>query len=471
MRTLIPGSIAGRTVLVLLAGLTLSHALSTLIHTSDRADVLSVLGGSQLAERIATVTRLVAEAAPAERARLTAAASGPTLKVRVGRESTIAEDADSTWRGRLMEETIKLYLGEIPTRALRVAFVDRAARGHYFGDHPPFTLLGGPVEMMHSHMRWVATESAFGHGLRVAVQIADGTWLDFDAPLASYASFWSGRALLSLAVMILAVVMLSLWAVRRTTAPLVAFARAAERFGRDVSAPPWPEEGPSEVRQAARAFNEMQGRLRRFVEDRTQMVAAISHDLRTPITRMRLRAEFVEDEAERAKMLADLDEMERMVTSTLSFAREDATEEPLERVDLAALVGTICDEMVDAGRPVRCDTGARIPFDCHPIALKRALANLIDNAVKYGGRADVAVAVDRDGARVVVTDDGPGIPGEKLEHVFRPFYRVEVSRSRETGGVGLGLTIARTVIHAHGGEIALSNRPEGGLRVEVTLPR
>ena len=236
------------------------------------------------------------------------------------------------------------------------------------------------------------------------------------------------------------------------------------------NAPALDERGPREVHRAARAFNDMQTRLRSFIDDRTRMLAAISHDLRTPITRMRLRAEFVEDDEQRRKMLADLGEMEAMIAATLSFAREDAAGEAQVPLDLADLLQSLCDAAVDAGHAASYSGARRFPFNGAPTGLKRAFGNLLDNAIKYGGVARVTLKPSEESVTVTVEDDGPGIPPEELEKVFTAFYRVEGSRSRETGGVGLGLAVVRTIVHAHGGEVALENRREGGLRAVVTLP-
>ena len=280
------------------------------------------------------------------------------------------------------------------------------------------------------------------------------------------------HAVISALVMAVPILALSVWVVRRLTRPLSDIAAAAERFGRDVAAPPLPETGPDEVRMVARAFNRMQRQLRSFVEDRTRMLAAISHDLRTPITLLRLRTEFITDPEEQARMRATLGEMEAMIAATLYFARDDDASEPRQTVDMVGLLSSICYDMADVGLPVSFepDPVGRLPFDCRLSALKRALTNLIDNAVKYGQAARIALA--RTGSNLVITvdDDGPGIPEAEQEAVFSPFYRLEPSRNSATGGVGLGLSVVRTVIHAHGGSIRVHNQSEGGLRVAVTLP-
>jgi signal transduction histidine kinase len=271
-----------------------------------------------------------------------------------------------------------------------------------------------------------------------------------------------------MAIIILAV---SVWVVRRVTAPLASLSTAAERLGNDLNALPMPETGTIETRQASRAFNTMQARLRSLIENRTRMLAAISHDLRTPLTLLRLRAENVENATEREKMLATIAEMDAMVTTTLAFARDEATAETRRPTDITALVQSIVDDMADTGLPVRMESADPIVYDCRPTALKRALRNLIDNAVKYGKKASVAIKPTAKSIEITIDDEGPGIPEQELSRVFEPFYRVEKSRSPETGGVGMGLAIALSAMQAHGGELILSNRSAGGLRASIVLPR
>lgn len=454
MKWLIPRTIAGRTVLVLVVGLTLSHLVSMAVHYSVGTDAYASLEARRMAERMATITRLVEGAAPDDRARILGALSDPGLRVAWGRDSAVAGDVGGG--GTLTEHMLRSQLG--PRRQGRVRVAHGAAAGP------------GPA-MMGEHMRTMAMGGAMPGHMRASVELADASWLNFAAPVGAPAQFLSLRVILSLSVMVLAVIALSVWAVRRMTAPLATFASAAERLGRDVAAPRLPETGPHEVRQAIRAFNEMQRRIRRFVEDRTQLVAAIAHDLRTPITRLRLHAEFVEDEDQRRKMLADLEEMEQMIASTLGFARDDAASEPRETVDLMTLLQSVRDDMTDAGQPVEFQAEGRLTYECRRIALRRAFNNLIENAVKYGDRARISLEVREHLVVIRIDDDGPGIPEHWLEDAFKPFHRLEGSRNRDTGGTGLGLTVARTIVRGHGGDIALSNRAEGGLRVEVTLPR
>lgn len=455
MRRLIPDTVVSRTLLVLVIGLTVSHMLSVALYFTDRTTALMFTGGEHTGERIATIARLVGNASEAERQRLVELADDSRLHVTWSRESAIEDGRDDSWQAGVLRDALAAHLDGRDSQVFRLRHAEQ-----------------GPAPIWRAHLREDHLDEEIGETLAVSLRLADGSWLNFAAPVESPEPFWSLRFALSMAVMLLAVVVLSALVVHHLIKPLGTFARAAQRLGTDVNAPSLPENGPVEVRQAVRAFNEMQDRIRRFVEDRTRMLAAIAHDLGTPITRLRLRAEFVEDEEQRQKMLADLDDMERMVVSALSFARDEAACEPRAMVDLNSLIRRVCDDMTDAGHTVTLDTEEEpIPFACRPAALRRALTNLIDNAVNYGNRAWVSLKSDQDGALVRVEDDGPGIHEELRDEAFKPFRRLEASRSRETGGTGLGLTVARTIVRAHGGEITLANRTEGGLRAEVRLPR
>ncbi len=313
------------------------------------------------------------------------------------------------------------------------------------------------------------------HRVVLGMRLTGGTWLNFDVITDPPSPFLSPTFTGAFSLMTVMAVSLTLWAVRRLTAPLRTLATAAERLGQDVNAPPLPEDGPQEIATAAVAFNTMAARIRRFIDDRTALLAAIGHDLRTPITRMKLRAEFMEDDELRGKMLADLEEMQAMVSATLIFGRDARTSEPMSRLDLAELLKTIIEEIGDA-RPEQTEhlrfTGPRhLTINARPLAMKRALTNLIVNALNYGGSAAITLeSAMAEVALIEITDNGPGIPTADLERVFEPFYRVEISRNRETGGTGLGLPIARDILRAHGGQVTLANRAEGGLKATVRLP-
>jgi signal transduction histidine kinase len=469
-------------LLVLLVGLTLSNLLGLAIYSGERHLALTTQSGRDVAERIAAVLGVFEEAPPSARPALADSMWAPGFSVLWTDESAVSVE-DRTWRAGLIRAAISGAIGDFPTERIRIVQRKTEARGESParpGKHrSPW--MGGGMHMR--HMREMSMAGAMtgpmdhmlrawqaGQILEASLQLTDGSWLNFAILTARPEPLWSSRLLLSILVMTLGVIALSIWAVRRATKPLAAFSQAAERLGRDVDAPPVSEAGPSEVSGLARAFNEMQRRLGTFIRDRTQMLAAISHDLRTPITRLRLRADFVDDEDQRRKMLADLEQMETMIATTLAFARDEADQEPRRRFDLAVLLQDLCDEASDSGQPVVYRGVAAMTYTGRPVGLKRVFGNLIDNAVTYGRGGVVSLACQKDQATITVEDNGPGIPEGQRDRVFQPFYRLEGSRSRDTGGVGLGLTSVRSIVRAHGGEVRLANRKEGGLRVTVELP-
>jgi signal transduction histidine kinase len=255
-----------------------------------------------------------------------------------------------------------------------------------------------------------------------------------------------------------------------TTRPLKQLAQAAKDLGQDINRAPLALAGASEIRQASAAFNAMQARIRQYIFQRTQMLAAITHDLQTPLTRMRLRLEKVGDQELRERLIGDLSAMQQMVREGLDLARSMDTTETMQMLDLDSLLDSVCADAADANQDVTLAGRANLAMLGRPLDLRRCLVNLIDNAVKYGQQA--RVMVDRAGgaARIRIRDDGPGIAGRELAKVFDPFYRVEGSRSRESGGTGLGLTIARNIAEQHGGTITLANHPDGGLEATLMLP-
>ena len=256
---------------------------------------------------------------------------------------------------------------------------------------------------------------------------------------------------------------------RHGTRELLRLADAAERLGKDPRTPPLNLSGSTEVVAAAAAFNMMQERLRRYVEDRTAMVGAIAHDLRTPLTRLKFRIEAAPDDI-RPKLAADIDQMEAMIAATLGFVRD--TNRPAERtkLELASLLESVMDEAAETGGDTTVEHAEKTVIEGDPVALKRLVQNLVENALKYGGAARGRVYAEDGMAIIEIDDDGPGVPTAEVERVFEPFYRGEPSRNRETGGMGLGLAVVRSLARAHGGDVTLANRPEGGLRASVRLP-
>jgi signal transduction histidine kinase len=274
--------------------------------------------------------------------------------------------------------------------------------------------------------------------------------------------------LLLLVVLCFALAALLVFMVTRS---LDRLARGADELGESPDGPPIEESGPSEIRRVIGAFNRMQGRVRAHLAERTRLLGAISHDLRTPITRLRLRTEMLADRDAGAKMQRDLDEMEGMVASTLEFFRGQEGSPPRQPVDVGALVESVVEDRRDVGQLIVVQGGARRPFPGDAQNLRRCLENLIENALRYGGGAEIQVEDDEAQLRILVRDHGPGVPEAELQRLFEPYYRLDPSRNPASGGVGLGLSVARNIAHWHGGDIALSNAPGGGLLAALVLPR
>jgi signal transduction histidine kinase len=443
-RSLLPKSLAGRTLLVLLPGLAVVQGAGLAVHAVDRGELQRLADGRDLAGRVLAAYRTVTSGPPESWA--------------------VAAHALDTAGG--LHASVEPAM---PQEGLDPALPDvqRLIRPYLFWNSLPPPL----------RPREVTIRGRDEANMVLSAHLPDERWLVLRGGFPALWPWASARFAWAWAGMTLAAAALTLWAVRRLTAPVRLLGAAAERLGRDVNAPALPEDGPEEVAQAAAAFNTMAGRIRRFVSDRTFLLTAIGHDLRTPITRLRLRAEWMEDEEQRTRMLADLDELQAMVSATLAFGRDVAGTEPAVPLDLVALLRTVLDEAADA-RPAAAGCLAyagpdRLQIQGRPVALKRALANLVGNAVAYGGGARVTLLSEgRPGSSVVVQveDSGPGIPPDELDRVFEPFHRVEGSRNRETGGTGLGLPITRNILRAHGGDVALANLDGGGVRATVTLP-
>jgi signal transduction histidine kinase len=444
IRRLLPRSLAARTAVFLTLALMLVQAAGLTIHALDRVDLQRLGVSREISARAFGIWRTVLLAPPDRR---------EAMLFDIDLPDGLAADISEI-------PAVRPGMPRAPLALVRLFQLDLIASS------PP---------------RFRPREALVASGPRpgvlvVAMRLPDGPWLNMWLTLPPPRPWHSETFLIAFALMTGAALALILWATRRLVRPVTALSRAAERLGRDVNAPPLPESGPSEVATAARAFNTMAERIRRFVGDRTQMLAAIGHDLRTPITRLRLRAEFMEDDEQRRKTLADLDEMEAMVNATLAFARDDAATEPSVAVDLAALCRTVLDDATDARLELPADAISyqgpdRQRIRARPMALKRALANLVANALNYAGNVRIVIEPPTQGMLTLrVEDEGQGIPEESLEAVFQPFRRLETSRNRETGGTGLGLPIARNIFRAHGGDVVLRNRPEGGLVAVATLP-
>src|SRR5574341_412698 len=465
---MVPRTLFGRLVVVLLGGLLLAQLASAYLNLSERDRLLYRAGGLQLAQRIADVSRLLDSMPTAERRRIVEVFNAPPLAISLDRAPLKPQTEQEDFQLAMFSSALRFALGE----GLQAAVARRP------GTPLPTPADAPDMSAMHRGksrgMGGMGAMRAMGPGTAsfiVQVTLRDGTRVTFDSYLPPQEEGVTLRLATTLLILLGTVVALSLVAVRWVTRPLSTLATAAEQLGEDINRAPLPVTGPAEVRRAAKAFNTMQSRLARFIGDRTRIVAAMSHDLKTPLTRLRLRTETLDDEALQTKFARDVDEMESMIAQTLDFMRDAASTEPAQPFNLMALLESLQTDYQDAGQAFEISGRVARPLSGRPRALRRCLSNLLDNAFRYGQRPSVAV---EEGAREVtlrVLDEGPGIPEAELERAFEPFHRGEASRSRETGGTGLGLGIARNIARAHGGDVTLRNRAGGGLEATLTLPR
>lgn len=414
-----------------------------------------------------------ASAVPAERRMetLSALASSKWLNFEIASQAPPPRQSNIPDLLGAMRQQIAEGLGGDAGRVLVTTEEFRGEGGIRGRQIPIVVLLVSEIPLRVTNIFSESAQTIMTTDLRIGVALNDGSWLvvSQNGGDAREPNRWRGLAFLICGA--LAIGGLSIWMARSLIQPLTQLAGAAERLGRERETTPIARLGMPEYDMIARSFNEMQQRLKRFVDERMQMLAAMSHDLRTPLTRMRLFAEYVPDEEQRRQVLSDIADMEVMVSSSLAFASDEIRREPHSPVDIATLLISLCDTFTDAGGQAAYEGPDHAPLSCRPVAVRRAFANLIDNGCKYGEGVRVSLRNEADAITVTIQDSGPGIPAADIERAFAPFQRLEASRNRETGGTGLGLTIARDVILGHGGDITLSPAHPNGLVVTIHLPK
>jgi signal transduction histidine kinase len=438
VRRLFRDSIALRVSLAVFGGLALTHLVGFLLISGERLHLLPAMDASPLVGLVEQTLQRAITAGPSEQE-----IPGPS-----GVTATFTEDF----------QPVGDVIDPPPIHALRLRLLDSAnARYDLVLIEDP-----SPVPDPRSFRVWLRLS-----GDREAAR----RWLVMTVPgeLLRGPDIW--RLILWWCLSLICVCPLSLFVARRLTAPIRQFSAAAERLGLDMAALPIPEQGPAELKSAAAAMNAMQRRIKRFVDDRTQMLAAISHDLRTPISRLRLRAGNLPEGSDKRLMIADLARMEQMIGATLDFARNASAAEARRRIDLASLVESACQDLSDHGQKAIYRGPDYLEFTCRPVAVGRALHNILENAAEYAGDAEASIIDRGDAVEIAVRDHGPGIPDNELERVFEPFHRLDAARSSSHLGAGLGLSIARNVARGHGGDVTLMNHPDGGLLVTLRLPR
>lgn len=429
LQRLWPRSLFVQQWLLLAAGMLIALLLSLALAWQERGDVARQLRQQHWQHQIVDVIQVMERVDPVVRPSLLSVFNDNFREVTLS-PPPLALNASPRWQHRLQ--------GMVP--AAIVASV-RAQLQHH----------------EEQRVHWVSVVLSDGTPLTICLR-APPLRAPLDLPL-----YW--------AVLVLCLAVLAWVSARLSTRPLQRLIAAAKAVGENPDCPPLPSDGRSEMSRVAEAFNHMQARIRQHMAERVELLAAISHDLQTPLTRLRLRLEWLEDETLKEKMEQDINTMYTLIREGLAFARSLDAHEPIEPLDFSALLASVVADAVDTGQTVRWQGEAGVRLRGRPLALRRCLTNLIDNAVKYGQVAQVTLTSDAQTVCVSVRDQGAGLPPEELTKVGTPFYRVEASRNRETGGTGLGLATAKRIVLQHGGELRLDNHPEGGLWVQLRLPR
>ncbi|CAN5444624.1 hypothetical protein BH10PSE12_BH10PSE12_23750 [soil metagenome] len=348
----------------------------------------------------------------------------------------------------IVPKTVIAMVDEVPARTNRL----RALRDRVRSDH-------GRPDHVHTETR-----------LMLAVEYEAGKWAIVQSRFVGNPPRFGGWLIVQTLILYVIVLVPLAWVGRRLARPLNDLTGSAQQFARSGAADPVEERGPGDVRELTTAFNAMRARIFAMLDEKDRMLGAIGHDLRTPLASLRVRTESVEDDGERARMSETIEEMNRMLEDILALARAGRSMEPVLKVDLSALADAVVDDFLELGAPVDLVEGERIIGSVRPQLIRRALRNLIENAVKYGERAHVSVSRSDGALQICVTDDGPGIAEDRMEEMMQPFTRLEGSRNRETGGSGLGLALVRAIMAEHHGTLRLTNRAEGGLAATLILP-
>lgn len=457
MTRVLPDSLVGQLLSLIVGAFLAATAISFWFFADERGAAIRAARYGEAIERTVAVARVVEGASDVDHDVILAATNSRAARFVIAERPSVAADGSSS--SAFAESLPRSVDGGRELRAEEVPISPHDGRRV----DPP-----APLSWLNARMRAAGVAPV---ELRLSTPLKSGRWLDavftYDRP-----GIQAPPAMLGAAALSLVLILIAIWAgLHRITGPLRRLALAADDFGLDGPHPDLPSSGPREVRALSEALERMHTRLVAMISDRTRMLAALGHDLRSPITALRVRAEMVDDDETRERMIASLDEMRDMVEATLAFARGVSADQPAEVVDLADVLADLAEELSVAGPPIVWRPAGPLLVSVRRTPLRRALRNILENAQRYGGGARVSVERGSETLTIRVDDDGPGIPSGDLERVFDPFTRLETSRSRETGGIGLGLPIARAILRAHGGEVMLGPRPDApGLRATVTLP-
>ncbi|MBZ9799259.1 ATP-binding protein [Mesorhizobium sp. ES1-4] len=466
MRRFLPQTLPVWVLLIVIAGLLISQVATLYIVSRDRAAANDVVDLYRLNDRAFSLVQLMHDATPQERKATAIGLFNSTYALTVSDTPAVTSSIAGDDQLAELEDILVGRLSKFGVTDARV----RRDPATQEADDTSGAAPGADIGQVERDLLVLAADFAQSEKLTASLRFADGQWLNFTEPITPVGPILSFDSLPLYALIAGLVVIMSIWSLRRLTAPYRMMETAVNRIGNDLKSPPVTESGSREVRAAAKAINAMQARLREYVEDREHLAAALAHDLRTPITRMRLRLELLRRSPARLALAHDLADIESIASSVIDFAKFEVTEEKAERLDFWSLVESVADsyETVsfdnDDTRPRGLICMAR------PVALKRCVTNLVQNAVTYGTKAHLSLSHSDDTITLAIRDEGPGIPQAQIDAVFGSFVRLEQSRNRQTGGLGLGLTIARNIARAAGGDVRLSNHSGGGLLTELRLP-
>ncbi|RWG59843.1 MAG: HAMP domain-containing protein [Mesorhizobium sp.] len=466
MRRLLPQTLPVWVLLIVIAGLMISQVATLYIVARDRAAANDVVDLYRLNDRAYSLVQLMHDATPEERKTTASGLFNATYALTVSDTPAVTSSIAGDDQLAELEDILVGRLSKFGITDARV----RRDPATQEADVPDGQVMNKDVGQVERDLLVLAADFAQSDKLTASLRFSDGQWLNFTEPITPAGPILSWDSLPLYSLIAGLIIVMSIWSLRRLTAPYRMMETAVNRIGKDLKSPPIAETGSREIRAAAKAVNAMQMRLRDYVEDREHLAAALAHDLRTPLTRMRLRLELLRKSPAREALAHDLADIESIASSVIDFAKFEVTEEKAERIDFWSLVEAVADMFEDASFDEDATPSRGLVCIARPVALRRCITNLVQNAVTYGKKAHIGVQRSGDTITLSIRDEGPGIPQVKLDQVFGSFVRLEQSRNRETGGLGLGLTIARNIARGAGGEISLSNHPGGGLLTELRLP-
>ena len=472
VKKLLARSFVAQTIALVLLALIVAQIVSLIILGAAYRHAVSDINKSTRVQQVASLVELLENSPPEQYPTILAASRNRHNWYTVSHES---QTPGKNWsRGdKVVASNLEQVLGPDYQGRARVRIQSKSLDRSFDLDDCDDCFDSRKKHRLHDQKTEHRQKEAFARtskiiSLQISVQMKNALWLNLRASAPKHPRLAIRHILLFMGISMLLVIVVLIIMMRRITLPLKHLTSAAQRLGIGEQVEPLPEQGPKDIRETIRSFNQMNSRLQRFVSDRTRMLAALSHDLRTPVTTMRLRVELMPHSPDRDQLLSTLDEMQQMSEATLAFIRQASDTETTRKVELNAMLDSLCEDYVELGQDVQYTEAEETIISCRPVSMKRALRNLIDNAVKYGDQARVSLIAMEDKVSIVIEDKGPGIPEDRMDKVFEPFFRLEESRNRDTGGIGLGMAIARNIIRNHGGDVCLENTGDG-LRVTIII--